>query len=147
MPDRSEPGTFLRLQRWGVQNGSMPWKTSSVMDKRVRFVLEHESHEQTMTELCEIYETSRQTGYYWVPRYQQGGVAALHDLSRVPGRHPNQTAEKIEQAVLGLRRGGMTWGSRKLKRVLERRRPAIPRPAASTIGALLAREGLIVPRK
>ena len=46
------------------------------MDQRVRFVLEQESHEQTMTELCEIYDISRQTGYYWVQRYQQGGVEA-----------------------------------------------------------------------
>jgi putative transposase len=125
----------------------MPWKTSSVMDERVRFVLEQESDEQTMTELCEIYEISRQTGYYWVQRYQQGGLEALQDLSRAPGRHPNQTPEQIEQAVLGLRRRRMTWGPRKLKSVLERRRPAIRWPAASTIGALLAREGLIVPRK
>jgi transposase InsO family protein len=125
----------------------MPWKTSSVVDERVRFVVEHEQDEQTMTELCEIYGVSRTTGYDWLRRYQQGGWEALTDLSRAPGRHPNQTAEKIQEAVLELRREHMTWGPRKLKRVLERRVSATVWPAASTIGEMLAREGLVVPRK
>ena len=41
----------------------------------------------------------------------------------------------------------MSWGPRKLKRVLEREEPQRPWPASSTIGALLAREGLVVARK
>lgn len=125
----------------------MPWKTSSVVDERARFVLEHENDEYTMTELCEIHEISRETGYYWLRRYRQGGVEALEGLSRAPSRHPNQTSKKIEQAVLELRRERMTWGPRKLKRRLEQKRPTIAWPAASTIGALLLREGLVVPRK
>jgi hypothetical protein len=30
----------------------MPWKTSSVMEEKMRFVVEYEEGEQTMTELC-----------------------------------------------------------------------------------------------
>jgi transposase InsO family protein len=41
----------------------------------------------------------------------------------------------------------MRWGPRKLKRILERDEPGRSWPAASTIGALLRREGLVVPRK
>jgi transposase InsO family protein len=125
----------------------MPWKTSSVVDERARFVLECERNEQTMTALCEIYEISRETGYFWLRRYQQRGVEGLRDLSRAPAQHPNQTPEKILEAVLELRRQHMTWGPRKLKRVLEQRRPSIAWPAASTIGALLWREGLVVARR
>jgi len=125
----------------------MPWKTSSAVDERARFVLEYERDEQTMSELCEIYEISRETGYYWLRRYKHGGLEALKDLSRAPVRHPNQTPEKIAAAVLQLRREHMTWGPRKLKAVLERRSPSHIWPAASTIGALLAREGLVVARK
>jgi putative transposase len=117
------------------------------MDERVRFVLEQQRDLQTMTELCEIYGIARETGYYWLRRYQQGGLEALHDLNRAPRRHPNQTAEKIEEAVLQLRRAHMSWGPRKLKRVLERDRPLQLWPATSTIGAMLAREGLVVARK
>jgi putative transposase len=125
----------------------MPWKASSVMDERVRFVLEQERGLHTMTELCEIYGIARETGYYWLRRYQRGGLEALQDLNRAPERHPNQTAERIEEAVLELRRAHMRWGPRKLKRVLQREAPQNHWPAASTIGAMLAREGLVIPRK
>jgi putative transposase len=125
----------------------MPWKASSVMDERTRFVLEHERKMYTMTELCEIYDIARETGYYWLRRYQQGGLEALQDRDRAPERHPNQTPEGTEAAVLELRRAHMRWGPRKLKRVLERESLQRPWPAASTIGAMLAREGLVIPRK
>src|SRR5438067_13343877 len=41
----------------------------------------------------------------------------------------------------------MTWGPRKLKKILQRDEPGRTWPAASTIGALLKREGLVVARK
>ena len=117
------------------------------MDERTRFVLEHERKMYTMTELCEIYDIARETGYYWLRRYQQGGLEALQDRDRAPERHRNQTPEGTEAVVLELRRAHMRWGPRKLKRVLERECPQRPWPAASTIGAMLAREGLVIPRK
>lgn len=57
----------------------MPWKASSVVDERMRFVLEQERGWHTMTELCEAYNITRETGYYWLRRYQQGGLEALQD--------------------------------------------------------------------
>lgn len=117
------------------------------MEERTRFVLEYERGLCTMTDLCAIYDIARETGYYWLRRYQQGGLEALRDRERVPERHPNQTPERMERAVLELRRAHMSWGPRKLKRVLEREVPQHSWPAASTIGAMLAREGLVVPRK
>jgi putative transposase len=125
----------------------MPWKASSVVDERMRFVLEQERGLHTMTELCEAYDIARETGYYWLRRYQQGGLEALQDRDRGPERHPNQTPEEVEEAVLQLRRAHMRWGPRKLKRVLQREVPQTAWPAASTIGAMLAREGLVVARK
>jgi putative transposase len=125
----------------------MPWKASSVMDERMRFVLEQAGGLQTMTELCEIYDIARETGYYWLRRYRQGGREGLRDRDRAPRQHPNQTAAKIEEAVLELRRAHMSWGPRKLKRVLEREQPQRRWPATSTIGAMVAREGLVVARK
>src|SRR6202142_1031811 len=125
----------------------MPWKASSVVDERMRFVLEQECGLHTMTELCEAYHITRETGYYWLRGYQQGGLEALADRDRAPRQHPNQTPEEIEEAVLVLRRAHMSWGPRKLKRVLEREHGERHWPAASTIGGIVAREGLVVPRK
>jgi putative transposase len=125
----------------------MPWKESSVVEERLRFVLEHEEEQYTMSELCHIYGISRETGYKWLRRYQKQGWAGLQDLDRAPQRHPNQMPPERERAILELRRARMSWGPRKLKRVLERRDGEQRWPAASTIGALLAREGLVVHRK
>src|SRR5216683_37069 len=125
----------------------MPWKTSSVMEEKLRFVFEHELRERTMTELCERYEITRQTGYVWLRRYSEAGVAGLMEHSRAAHRHSNQMPEEIEQRVLGLRQAHMRWGPRKLKRILERDEPGRSWPAASSIGALLQREGLVVPRR
>ncbi len=49
----------------------MPWKASSVVEQRTRFILEYERDEHTMSELCEIYGISRETGYYWLRRFRQ----------------------------------------------------------------------------
>jgi len=117
------------------------------MEQRVRFVLEYERGWHSMSELCKAYSIARETGYYWVRRYQQGGLEALQDRDRAPRQHPNQTPKAIEQVVLELRRAHMSWGPRKLKHVLEREQPEQVWPAVSTIGALLAREGLVIGRK
>src|SRR5229473_6208386 len=106
-----------------------------------------EKDEHTMSELCQRYDIARETGYVWLRRYRQAGLPGLMERSRAAHRHVNQTPSEIEQMVLELRQAHMRWGPRKLKRVLERDEPGRAWPAASTIGALLKREGLVVARK
>ena len=126
---------------------AMPWKTSSAMEERARFVFEYERDERTMTELCEDFGISRECGYRWLRRYRQHGLAGLVELDRDAVRHPNQTAVAIEEAVLGLRQAHMRWGPRKLKRILERDQPGRGWPAASTMGEIVKRAGLVVERR
>jgi transposase InsO family protein len=125
----------------------MPWKVSGVVEKRREFVCEYESGEWTMTDLCQAYGISRVTGYAVWRRWQEQGEAGLEERSREPRWHPNQTAAEIEEEVLGLRAKHPKWGPRKLKAWLERERAGVVWPAASTMGELLRREGLVQPRK
>src|SRR5271168_3819271 len=125
----------------------MPWKESSVMEEKLRFIVEYEAGEESMTELCQRYEISRETGYMTLHRYRASGLGGLLAKSHAAQRHANQTPEEIEQQVLELRQAHMRWGPRKLKRILERDEPGRPWPASSTIGVLLKREGLVVARK
>lgn len=117
------------------------------MEEKLRFVYEYEQDECTMSELCQRYGVARETGYVWLKRYHVQGLAGLVELDRAPRRHPNQTPAEMERAVLDLRQAHMRWGPRKLKHVLERDQPGRRWPAASTIGELLKREGLVVARK
>jgi transposase InsO family protein len=117
------------------------------MDEKIRFVVEYERDELTMTELCGRYGISRETGYVWLRRYREFQLGGLAELNRASHRHPNQTAERLERAVLELRQSHMTWGPRKLKRVLEREQPGSGWPATSTMGEIVKRAGLVVARK
>ena len=117
------------------------------MEEKLRFVFEYERDEESMRELCARFGISRETGYVCLRRYRQQGAAGLLELDRSPRHHPNQTSGEIEQAVLELRQAHMTWGPRKLKRILERDQPGRLWPASSTIGELVKRAGLVVRRR
>jgi transposase InsO family protein len=125
----------------------MAWKTSSVMDEKIRFVIEYERGEETMRHLCAAFGISRETGYVWLRRYQRDGVQGLVEMNRGPRRHPNQSDESVERAVLELRQAHMRWGPRKVKHILERDHPFRRWPAASTIGEMVKRAGLVGPAK
>jgi len=125
----------------------MPWKTSGVMEEKLRFVFEYQRDEQTMADLCSRFGICRDTGYVWLRRFRLHGVKGLVELNRAAERHPNQTTAELERSVLELRQAHMTWGPRKLKRVLERDQPGRGWPAASTMGEIVKRAGLVVPRK
>jgi transposase InsO family protein len=125
----------------------MPWKQSSIVDQRKKFVEEYEGGLVTMAELCRMYEISRETGYKWVKRYEMQGWEGLEDLSRAPKRHPNQTAPQVEERILDLRRDRPRWGARKLQAYLAKKYRQRKWPAPSTIGELLKREGLTMARK
>jgi len=125
----------------------MSWKTSSVMEEKLRFVFAYERDEQTMAELCASFGICRDTGYVWLRRYRQYGVEGLLELNRAARQHPNQTCAQMERAVVELRQAHMRWGPRKLKRILERDQPGRGWPATSTVGEIVKRAGLVIPRK
>ena len=117
------------------------------MEEKIRFVMEYERDERSMKALCGSFGISRETGYVWLRRYRQYGLEGLLELNRAPRLHPNQTPTAIEEAVLELRQVHMTWGPRKLKRVLERDQPGRGWPATSTMGEMVKRAGLVVSRR
>ena len=125
----------------------MPWKETVAVEERMKFVMACELGEETTSALCAAYGVSRRVGYKWLARYEECGVEGLKDQSRAPLHHPNALGPAVEEAVVALRAAHPTWGPRKLAAVLERDRPGKEWPTASTIGALLKRRGLSVPRK
>jgi putative transposase len=130
---------------------TMPWKEIPVSQQRLRFIarcLESDATgERNMSALCREFGISRKTGYALLARYHSGGGAALQDRSRAPQQHPNAVAAELEAAIVQARACHPTWGPAKLRRWLERQHPATAWPAVSTIGALLQRHGLTVPRR
>ena len=60
---------------------------------------------------------------------------------------PEAQAQRRTELIEKLRRAHPTWGSRKLKAVLEREHPDLNFPAQSTIAEIIRRAGLVKPRR
>ena len=122
----------------------MPWKEVSAMSLREEFVVLATAEGSNISVLCRRFGISRKTGYKWLAREQAGGKAALKDASRRPHTSPHKTAAAVETAVVKLRKTHAAWGGRKLRaRLLNLGAASVP--AASTIQAILQRQGLIDP--
>lgn len=122
----------------------MPWNTKSPMDLRVEMMRRLARHER-MTDLCLEYGISRKTGHKFKKRFEALGDAGLADLSRAP-KFTKKTPLEVEELVVAERLRHPTWGPKKLKQVLETREQR-KFPSSSALGAILARRGLVQPRR
>lgn len=118
-----------------------------MVDERLQFIGECKSGEWSMAEVCRRFEISRITGYKWLKRYEEEGLEGLKDRSHAPHHNPRQVAEEVEEAIVEARAAHPYWGPVKLRTWLQRSEPKIQWPAASTVGEILRRHGLAVPRK
>jgi putative transposase len=125
----------------------MPWKETCVLDEKVRFINDWLAGEEPMIMLCARYGISRKTGYELVHRYEAAGATGLAPRSRAPHRHGRAMAAGMREAILDLRDERRHWGPKKLRARLAALHPETAWPAASTIGELLRREGLVEPRR
>src|ERR1700686_15836 len=90
--------------------GGMPWKESSVMDERMRFVIRLKDGE-SMTSLCREFGISRKTGYKILERFEHCGVEGLSDRARRPHRYANQLPAPVEAANRGSQTRKTSLGS------------------------------------
>jgi putative transposase len=125
----------------------MPFKETCVLDETVRFVSSYLEGERAMAELCRSFGISRQWGYELVRRYRAAGAAGLQPRSRAPHRPGRAMPADIADAIIALRCERPSWGPKKLQAVLRRKSPETAWPAASSMGDLLRREGLVGRRR
>lgn len=125
----------------------MPWSVSTPMSQRREFVEDARRQLYAMRELCVRYGISRRVGYKWLARYETDGLDGLSDRSRRPHTSPTQLERELAALVVATRQRHPSWGPRKLLAYLERRHYRRHWPAASTVGALLKREGLVAARR
>ena len=108
----------------------------------------HTRDEATFIDHCDRFGVSRQAGYEWMKKFEDSGFNALEAKSSAPHSCPHETDERTVKLVIGARREHPTWGPRKLKAWLEDAAPwKRDLPAASTIGDILKRAGLVSTRK
>lgn len=120
----------------------MPWRETSPMDQRLRFIADYRRDYATFAELCDRYGVSRKTGYKWVDRYEVIGPRGLENRSRRPHVFPTATPLPVVEQLLALRRSHPSWGAKKLLSVLGKR-GVTALPGRSTCCDLLKRHGLV----
>lgn len=113
---------------------------TNAMEQRRQFVLDYESGQWSMSELCERYRVTRPTGYKWVGRHEGEGLAGLAERGRAPHRCPHRTPRRTEELILSVRKQ-YGWGAKKLLQVLRVRDPGLVLPARSTVNDILERHG------
>ena len=117
----------------------MGWQTKSVMEQKLLFIKMLQSGDYTMTALCDRFGISRTTGHKLAKRFEEEGESCLRENSKAPRSTPHKTPQKMENAVIKLRKKYPDWGARKLKVLLENKNLKEKIPSETTISAILKR--------
>src|SRR5450631_576459 len=125
----------------------MPFRETGRMEERIRMFLDYDSGNWSVSELCRRYGVCRDTFYEWRGRRASGDTMWFMERSHAPLQCWQTTDGAIAAKVIAARRRFPHLGPRKLLAVLDRQAPEISWPAASTIGTILKRAGLIEPVK
>jgi putative transposase len=125
----------------------MGWKVADAVSERVRFMSAWLSGEERVTGLAARFGVSRKTAYKWIGRYKAEGPSGLAERTSAPLTQVARTSVAVTAQIVALRRKYPSWGPRKLRARLQIDHPEMAWPAASTIGDILRREGLVRPRK
>lgn len=84
---------------------------------------------------------SKQTFYYWLPRFQEDGYAGLENRSHAP-KQPYSTPDAIEQQVVALKRKHPEWGKRRIADELKKHNSWVPVVSPNTVRRILFNAGL-----
>lgn len=117
----------------------MPWKISSALGERLRFVRAVLKHHQAFAVVCLGFGISRPTGYKWLHRFQQEGRTGLRNQSRRPRSSPQRLSRFWRRVIQRLRRRRRHWGAKKIHARLQHQFPRRRRPAVRTIAKWLPR--------
>ena len=118
----------------------MPWKSSGIMEERIKFVILANQTGINFSSLCGDFGISRPTGYRWVSRYQsRGSLSTLTEYSRTPHHIANKTSSANERHVIKLRQK-YGWGAKKIRILMLRESLDMK---VVTINRILKRNNLI----
>lgn len=124
----------------------MPWKETVPMEQRLRFMLGCEDEPTSHAEQCRRFGISRKTGYKWRERYTLYGLTGAHERSRARLTQAHRISDAMAQELLEVKLRHLDWGPKKVRDWFLLKRPSLDTPAASTIGELFERHGLVKPR-
>lgn len=125
----------------------MAWKVTWSVGERRRLVEMVLVSGVSVVEAARLFGQSNRTAHKWLKRAKRLGIEeGLKDQSRARLSQKRFEGTALD-SLLELRRKHPRWGPVTLLYWLKKKRPAVEWPAASTVGEILRREGLIIPRR
>lgn len=125
----------------------MPWRESSPMSDRLRFVQACLDRRTQLVDVCTAFGISEKTGHKWLARFRADGPAGLAERSHAPHQPCGAMPAAVADRIVALKRRFPLSGPRKLRDWLDQHEPERVWPAVSTIGELLKRTGLVCARR
>lgn len=125
----------------------MPWKESSPMSEKLAFIKACYDRKRRIADICSEFGISEKTGYKQLQRFRKGGYEALEERSHAPKTHQGRITPEVAERIIALRKKYPHYGAETLHHRLVQTEPKVHWPAASSIGQLLKREGLIRPKR
>ena len=122
----------------------MAFRERSAVEERIAMFLDWDTGAFAAGELARRHGVSRETFYVWKRRRESGEELWYEEFSRAPGSCPHATADEAWAAIVAMRLRFPRFGPKKIRAKLLSERPRVSWPAASTIGDILKREGLVV---
>jgi len=124
----------------------MPWKESTTMEERQRFINSVLERTDSFKDLCSEYNISTKTGYKWFNRFRADGYAGLQDHSKRPLNHPSRLSEEVVCDLISMKLAHSNFGPKKILELYRRINPN-NQPSLSSVNRVLKRAGLVKRRK
>ncbi|MCO6431890.1 MAG: transposase [Deltaproteobacteria bacterium] len=121
----------------------MPWRTESVLNQRMQFVMEY--GQCSHSELCRRYGISRTAGYKWIERFRQSGLPGLKDRSRRPHKSTKVVSHEITVRTVAYRQSHPSWGASKIRKILLKEFKDVP--SRRTLHRILQECNLVTTRR
>ncbi len=125
----------------------MPWRESSPMSERFAFIQACLNRREPIVAICDRMGISEKTGQKWLRRVRLDGIQGLEDRSHARHTHPHQVRAEVTARIIALRRQHPLYGAKLLHDWLCLHEPTGCWPAASTIGVIITRAGLVRRRR
>ncbi len=124
----------------------MPFKEICRLEQRVAMLGDFDTGAFSVTELSARYGVSRDVVYMWKARRESGAATWFADRSHAPHSCPHRTDPALAAVIEAQRQRFPHFGPKKIRALLLSEQPRIDWPAASTIGDILKRAGLVQSR-
>ena len=91
---------------------------------------------------CQVAHVGRGTFYYWKPRFDAEGYAALLQFADHAPKAPARIADPLAQQVIDLRQQNPTWGKRRISDELAKANNWEPLLSPNSVKRILIDAGL-----